>query len=82
MRSLQFTIYNKKEVPTKITNTNGYADQHLQYLPFGELFISQRNTNFDSRYKFTENKSCHTKPFRCSSVAMSLGFIITSKISV
>jgi RHS repeat-associated protein len=36
-----------------ITDATGYVDQHIQYLPFGELFISQRNTTFDSRYKFT-----------------------------
>jgi len=36
-----------------ITDATGYVDQHIQYLPFGELFVSQRNTSFDSRYKFT-----------------------------
>ncbi len=36
-----------------ITDATGYAEQHIQYLPFGELFISQRNSTFDSRYKFT-----------------------------
>ncbi len=36
-----------------ITDATGYVDQHIQYLPFGELFISQRNSTFDSRYKFT-----------------------------
>ncbi len=36
-----------------ITSTEGYAVQHLQYLPFGEIFVSQRNDWFDSRYKFT-----------------------------
>jgi RHS repeat-associated protein len=36
-----------------ITDATGYAEQHIQYLPFGELFVSQRNTSFDSRYKFT-----------------------------
>jgi hypothetical protein len=29
-------------------------------IPFSELFNSQRNA-YDSRYKFTANKSCHTK---------------------
>jgi RHS repeat-associated protein len=38
---------------------------HLQYLPYGELFISQRNTEeFDSRYKFTakelDNETSYT----------------------
>ena len=36
-----------------ITDAAGMAEQHIQYLPFGELFVSQRNTSFDSRYKFT-----------------------------
>ncbi|MBP7077430.1 MAG: RHS repeat-associated core domain-containing protein [Bacteroidales bacterium] len=35
------------------TNIVGRAYQHLQYFPFGELFVSQRNTSFDSRYKFS-----------------------------
>jgi len=34
------------------TNTNKIRIG-IQYLPFGELFISQRNDGFDSRYKFT-----------------------------
>jgi RHS repeat-associated protein len=36
-----------------VTDATGYVDQHIQYLPFGELFISQRNNEFDTRYKFT-----------------------------
>ena len=36
-----------------ITNKTGKALQHMQYLPFGELFISQQNSLFDSRYKFS-----------------------------
>jgi len=36
-----------------ISFTSGRAYQHLQYFPFGELFVSQRNSNFDSRYKFS-----------------------------
>ncbi|MDD4156560.1 MAG: RHS repeat-associated core domain-containing protein [Candidatus Cloacimonetes bacterium] len=38
---------------TVITLKSGKADQHIQYLPFGELFVSQRNSTFDSRYKFS-----------------------------
>jgi RHS repeat-associated protein len=39
--------------------------QHLQYLPYGELFVSQRNSDdFDSRYKFTakelDNETSYT----------------------
>jgi RHS repeat-associated protein len=38
---------------TWVTNSAGNAIQHIQYLPFGELFISQQNSSFDSRYKFS-----------------------------
>ena len=36
-----------------ITNASGNAEQHLLYMPFGELFVSQMTGSFDSRYKFT-----------------------------
>jgi len=36
-----------------VTNIEGSAEQHIQYLPYGELFVSQRNSDFNSRYKFT-----------------------------
>ena len=36
-----------------ITDASGSANQHLQYLPFGEQFIDQRSTGHDIRYKFT-----------------------------
>ncbi|MDD2636449.1 MAG: RHS repeat-associated core domain-containing protein [Bacteroidales bacterium] len=39
--------------PPFITNIEGRTEQHIQYMPFGEFFVSQRNTEFDSRYKFT-----------------------------
>jgi len=35
-----------------ITDASGTANQHLQYLPFGESFIDQRGSN-DIRFKFT-----------------------------
>ncbi len=48
-----------------VTDRGGYVVQHLQYLPYGELFVSQRNTDeFDSRYKFTakelDNETSYT----------------------
>jgi RHS repeat-associated protein len=48
-----------------ITNAEGGVVQHLQYLPYGELFVSQRNSEeFDSRYKFTakelDNETSYT----------------------
>jgi len=47
-----------------VTNIDGYVMQHLQYFPYGELFVSQRNTEFDSRYKFTakelDNETSYT----------------------
>ncbi|MEI6697289.1 MAG: RHS repeat-associated core domain-containing protein, partial [Bacteroidota bacterium] len=37
-----------------ISDINGSPIQHLQYLPYGELFIEQRNTaNYYTPYKFT-----------------------------
>ncbi len=37
-----------------ITDVNGVTSQHLQYLPFGELFVEQRdNSNYYSPYKFS-----------------------------
>ncbi|MBN2729992.1 MAG: hypothetical protein JXR53_12275 [Bacteroidales bacterium] len=41
-----------------ITNAIGYAEQHpiaigVQYLPFGELFVNQQNSTYDTRYKFS-----------------------------
>jgi len=49
MHSLQFTIYNK----------NGATKP----LPFGELFVSLRNTSFDSRYKFTAKEMNNEKNY-------------------
>jgi RHS repeat-associated protein len=47
-----------------VTNIDGYVMQHIQYLPYGELFVSQRNSEFDSRYKFTakelDNETSYT----------------------
>jgi len=48
-----------------VTDIGGNVVQHLQYLPYGELFVSQRNTEeFDSRYKFTakelDNETSYT----------------------
>jgi len=36
-----------------ITDATGNAIQHLQYLPYGEAFIDQRTTDYNSRYKFS-----------------------------
>ncbi|MFY9581940.1 MAG: RHS repeat-associated core domain-containing protein [Bacteroidales bacterium] len=48
-----------------VTNIGGGVVQLLQYLPYGELFVSQRNSEeFDSRYKFTakelDNETSYT----------------------
>ncbi|MDY0134562.1 MAG: peptidoglycan DD-metalloendopeptidase family protein [Atribacterota bacterium] len=47
-----------------VTNAEGAVCQHIQYLPFGELFVSQRNSEFDSRFKFTakelDNETSYT----------------------
>jgi hypothetical protein len=44
-----------------LADATGYAEQHIQYLPFGELFVSQRNTSFDSRYKFNAKELFYSK---------------------
>ena len=36
-----------------ITDTSSSVKQHLQYLPFGEQFIDQRQIGHDIRFKFT-----------------------------
>jgi RHS repeat-associated protein len=36
-----------------ITDQTGYAIQHLQYLPFGELRVDQHTTSWNSRYTFS-----------------------------
>ena len=36
-----------------ITNNTGLPVQHLQYLPFGEHFVNERNTAYDERFTFT-----------------------------
>ncbi|MFO8087200.1 MAG: RHS repeat-associated core domain-containing protein [Bacteroidales bacterium] len=46
-----------------ITDASGNAHQHLQYLPFGEDFISQR-IDWQTRYTFSakekdKNTGCH-----------------------
>ncbi len=48
-----------------VTDRGGNVMQHLQYFPYGELFVSQRNSEeFDSRYKFTakelDNETSYT----------------------
>ncbi len=47
-----------------VTDREGAVCQHIQYLPFGELFVSQKNSEFDSRYKFTakelDNETSYT----------------------
>ncbi len=36
-----------------ITDANGEAVQHLQYLPYGEPYINQRTTGYNERFTFT-----------------------------
>ena len=35
-----------------ITDGNGHLVQHIQYVPFGEVFIEQRNNKWNTPYKF------------------------------
>ncbi|MBN2727628.1 MAG: RHS repeat-associated core domain-containing protein [Bacteroidales bacterium] len=34
-----------------VTDAAGLVEQHMQYLPFGELFVNQQNSTYDTRYK-------------------------------
>jgi RHS repeat-associated protein len=36
-----------------VTDAAGLVEQHMQYLPFGELFVNQQNSTYDTRYKFS-----------------------------
>ena len=36
-----------------ITDNNGFAVQHLQYLPFGQPFVNQHPSGYQERYTFT-----------------------------
>lgn len=36
-----------------ITNQSGNVIEHLQYLPYGENFVSQRSGRYDTPYKFS-----------------------------
>ncbi|MDD2636451.1 MAG: hypothetical protein PHW82_13250 [Bacteroidales bacterium] len=56
--NIGFNVYDEfrhsiTDSPPFITNIEGRTEQHIQYMPFGELFINQSNNGFDSRYKFT-----------------------------
>ena len=35
-----------------ITNKDGYLVQHIQYVPFGEVFVEERNATWSTPYKF------------------------------
>ena len=35
-----------------ITNENGEVTQRIEYLPYGEVFLEQNNTNWNTPYKF------------------------------
>ncbi|MBN2729267.1 MAG: hypothetical protein JXR53_08585, partial [Bacteroidales bacterium] len=57
------TQFNVKRHPhysnaSQNTNAIGYAEQlpiaiGVQYLPFGEIFVNQQNSTYDTRYKFS-----------------------------
>ena len=37
---------------TLITNESGEVVQRVEYLPYGEVFLEQNNTNWNTPYKF------------------------------
>jgi len=53
---LELYFYHSDHIGSSsfITDADGYASQHLQYLPFGELFVEQRaSVNYYTPYKFS-----------------------------
>ncbi len=36
-----------------ITDCNGEPIQYIHYMPYGELWVNQRNSTYNERYKFT-----------------------------
>jgi len=46
-----------------ITDASGSVNQHLAYLPYGEQFIDERNTDsHDIRFKFTAKEREKNQP--------------------
>jgi len=50
---LYFTHSDHLGSSSFITDASGEAVQHLQYLPFGEHFVSQTSSGWESRYTFS-----------------------------
>jgi RHS repeat-associated protein len=50
---LYFTHSDHLGSSSFITDLSGEAVQHLQYLPFGESFVSQTSTSWQTRYSFS-----------------------------
>jgi hypothetical protein len=46
-----------------ITDLSGEAVQHLQYLPFGESFVSQTSSSWQTRYTFSGKPACRSLSF-------------------
>ena len=47
-----------------ITDGSGTPVQHLQYLPFGEPFVNQRNSGYNERFTFTGKERDEETGFR------------------
>ena len=37
-----------------ITNLDGEVSQHIEYVPFGEVFIEERNNTWNTPYRFND----------------------------
>lgn len=60
-----------------ITNHNGDAVQHLQYLPYGEPFVDQHPAGYQERYTFTDAKDNPTPDniLYVNAAQLDLGFL-------
>lgn len=54
--SLYFTHPDHLGSASWTTNSTGAAVQHIEYLPFGEIFINQRNSPYCERFTFTNKE--------------------------
>ena len=42
-----------------ITNLDGEVTQHIEYLPFGEVFVEERNKTWNTPYLFNAKESIY-----------------------
>ena len=60
-----------------ITNLDGEIVQHVEYVPFGEVFIEERNNSWNTPYLFNGMEKSWMKKQDC--IIMALGIIILGR---